>query len=1023
MKRLLSSVAAVVAVLPAAAWSATDLFFSEYIEGSSNNKALEIFNDTGATIDLGGYEIQMYFNGNANPGLTIPLVGNVADGEVHVVAQSNAGPEILAEADQTNGAGWFNGDDAVVLLFGGAVIDAIGQVGFDPGSQWGSGDASTQNNTLRRAASVDGGDTDPNDPFEPALEWDGFPQDTFDDLGRAGDGPPPGGDVLINEVDADTPDRDMLEFVELFDGGAGNTSLDGLVLVFFNGNGDASYRTLDLSGRQTDSNGYFVAGNSAVASVDLVFPNDGLQNGADAVALYRAAAADFPNGTPVTTAGLVDALVYDTNDADDSDLLVLLNPGQAQVNEAGAGNVTSHSNQRCENGSGGPRNTDTYIQELATPGAPNRCSPVVIGQCGDPATAIHAIQGAGAVSPLVGSSQIIEGVVVGDFQGEDALEGFFVQEEQADQDGDPQTSEGIFVFDGSGAVAVNVGDIVRVGGSVREFFGMTRLDNLSGVTVCGSGASFEAAVVALPQTVPGELERFEGMAVTTSQTLVISENFNLGSFGSVLLSADSRLLQPTQVATPGADALAVLAANNLNRLFLDDGSTAGNPATIPYPAPRLTADNTLRVGDSVAPLTGVLNFSFGEYRLQPTETPVFIPTNPRTAAPELVGQGDVRVASLNVLNYFNGDGQGGGFPTSRGADSLLEFERQRAKTISAILALDADIIGLVEIENDGYGSDSAIQDLVNGLNAAGADYALVDPGVNVIGTDQIAVGFIYRPQVVELVNAAAILDASVDPDFIDTRNRPVLAQTFRSFASQGVFTVAVTHLKSKGTPCDNIGDPDIGDGQGNCNLTRTSAAGALARWVATDPTNSNDSDFLIIGDINAYAKEDPIQALAAAGYADLVAQFVGPAAHSFVFRGQSGYLDYALANPAMGGQVVDLTEWLINADEPRALDYNLEDKSPLQAVDLYSAGPYRASDHDPIVLLLDLSHRAGDINGDGRLSIRDLRILVSRLHKAADGDNDPSDVNRDGVIDRKDLRRWLRLYIKSKKRRWWYPYH
>ena len=163
----------------------TELFFSEYIEGTSNNKALEIFNGTGAPVDLAanGYAIQMFFNGNPAAGLTIGLTGTVASGDVYVVAQSAASPVILAQADQTNGAGWFNGDDAVVLLKGATVIDSIGQRGIDPGTEWGTGLTSTADNTLRRKAAVEAGDPNPNDAFDPAVQWDGFATDTFDGLG------------------------------------------------------------------------------------------------------------------------------------------------------------------------------------------------------------------------------------------------------------------------------------------------------------------------------------------------------------------------------------------------------------------------------------------------------------------------------------------------------------------------------------------------------------------------------------------------------------------------------------------------------------------------------------------------------------------------------------------------------------------------------------------------------------------------------------------------------------------------
>jgi len=169
-----------------ASWAQpTDLFLSEYVEGSSFNKALEIYNGTGAAIDLGadGYSVEIFFNGSPAVGQTIDLSGIVADGDAFVLAHPSADAAILAETDQIDGGVLFNGDDAVVLTRAGMVADAIGQVGFDPGAQWGSGSASTQNNTLRRKPENCGGDGDADDPFDPASEWDGFPQDTFDGLG------------------------------------------------------------------------------------------------------------------------------------------------------------------------------------------------------------------------------------------------------------------------------------------------------------------------------------------------------------------------------------------------------------------------------------------------------------------------------------------------------------------------------------------------------------------------------------------------------------------------------------------------------------------------------------------------------------------------------------------------------------------------------------------------------------------------------------------------------------------------
>ena len=315
--------------------------------------------------------------------------------------------------------------------------------------------------------------------------------------------------------------------------------------------------------------------------------------------------------------------------------------------------------------------------------------------------------------------------------------------------------------------------------------------------------------------------------------------------------------------------------------------------------------------------------------------------------------GTIGVASFNVLNYFNGDGLGGGFPTARGATTPVEFLRQRAKTVAALSAIDADIVGLMELENDASGN-SAIEDLVAGLNAATAPgtYAFIDTGV--VGTDEIRVALLYKPAVVAPFNAFALLDSSVDPDFIDTKNRPTLAQTFTTLANGKRLTVVVNHLKSKGSDCLDVDDPDTGDGQGNCNVTRTKAATALVTWLASDPTSAGDSDVLVIGDMNSYAREDPIRVMVDAGYVDMVAQKVGAGAYSYVFEGQSGYLDHALASSRLAPRIASVLEWHINADEPVALDYNTEFKSANHVNTLYQPDAFRSSDHDPVVVRISL---------------------------------------------------------------------
>ncbi|MBG4709517.1 SpnA family nuclease [Pseudomonas aeruginosa] len=749
--------------------NAAELIISEYVEGSGNNKALEFYNSGSQVLDLSAYRVEFYFNGASAAGRSIDLSGSLAPGKTFVLANGVADPALLALASQRVEGSWFNGNEAVLLRRrGGEILDSLGQVGFNPGTTWGSGDVQTLDRSLVRKADIRDGDSDPSDAFDPAAQWLGYPRDTFANLGQHGAGEPGGGE------------------------------------------------------------------------------------------------------------------------------------------EAGL-------------------------------------------------RPIHEVQGAGAESPLVNQRVAIEGVVVGDFQNASELKGFYVQQEDATVDGDPATSEGIFVYDGGNGSDVKLGDRVRVTGQVREFNGLTELVGPLQVSVLASGVALPTpAGISLPLASADALERYEGMRVQLRQTLTVNEVYNLGRYGEVLLSSGGRQMTPTNVVAPGEQAKAMQARNDLDRILLDDGRSGQNPDPIRYPAPELSAYNSLRVGDRTSAIDGVLDYSAGSYRIQPLQTPTFEAANPRPAQPAVEGR--LRVASFNVLNYFNGDGKGGGFPSSRGANTAEEFQRQKAKIVAAILASKADIVGLMEIENDGYGEFSAIADLVNGLNASlpqGQRYAFVNPNRAKLGSDEIAVGLIYRGDKVRTYRSAAVLDSSVNPEFDDTRNRPTLAQTFQEINGGERLTIAVNHLKSKGAACD--GDPDTGDGQGNCNLTRARAAQALVDWLAGDPTGAKEPDRLIIGDLNSYAKEDPVNVIRSAGYTDLVARQAGAGkGYSYVFSGQSGYLDHALANASLARQVRGAVEWHINADEPRVLDYNVEFKTPRQQDSLYNAEPYRASDHDPVVIGIDL---------------------------------------------------------------------
>ena len=582
-----------------------------------------------------------------------------------------------------------------------------------------------------------------------------------------------------------------------------------------------------------------------------------------------------------------------------------------------------------------------------------------LGQCGDPAIPISAIQGSGPSTPLDGEVMAVEGVVVADYQ-HTSIRGYYIQEEETDSDGNPLTSEGIFVFDPDVVVDVRPRDTVRLVGRAGEFRTETQLSRLEGAVICGGSSAHAVATAnpSLPVAETADLERFEGMlARFADQTLAVTDSFNLGRFGELLLSVDSRLLIPTDQVTPGAAANELQALNNRSQIVLDDDSNSQNPPLPPY----LDSVGTRRLGDTVTGLSGVLTQLFGTYRIRPVGAIRFDVGNPRMYPPAV--NGGVKVASFNVLNYFTTIDTGApvcgpaGDQGCRGADSAAEFERQRAKIIAALASINADIVGLIELENN---TTAALADLVAGLNelAGPGAYAFVDTGT--IGADAIKVGFIYKPAEAQPVGLPAILDSSVDPAFNDDRNRPALAHSFRILTDGEVLTVAVNHLKSKGSPCDDLGDPDTGDGQGNCNLTRADAARALADWLAADPTGSGDPDSLIIGDLNAYALEDPVAEITARGYVDLVAEFGGEG-HTFVFFGQAGRLDHALASASLASKVTGAAVWHINADEPRVIDYNTEFKAD-PTLALFQPDPFRSSDHDPVIVGLV---PFADADGDG----------------------------------------------------------
>lgn len=628
-------------------------------------------------------------------------------------------------------------------------------------------------------------------------------------------------------------------------------------------------------------------------------------------------------------------------------------------------------------------------------------------------TLISEIQGSGLASSMVGQTVTVEARVTAWLP---QLNMFFVQEESTDHDGNTATSEGIAVFYTAGASpldASSVGDIVQLTAVVSESNGLTQLNSISAFSqiIDGSAADIEPAVrVTLPVADANTLEQYEGMLIqiesASGNPLYVGDTFTYARFGEFTLHADAVPMQYTQTNLP--DVAGNAAYNDFlasNKIQIEDMSNRQNSSfaqindgPLTRNGSELSSENFIRVGDTVQSVTGVLGYSFGAYELQPVQGLDLVgaarPVAPDEAAINANGTAEVRVASFNVLNYFTDFAVAGtttdNFSTPdgvvhepRGADSLAEFERQQLKVVNAIIGTNADVLGLMEIQNNGFGNEaSAIDDLVDALNdQAGAgvyDYirAPYSNGTGTAataGTDAIMVAIIYKPSVMQPLGAAVIPDSVTYTAFQDSHRVPV-AQTFGYTSdSSKQFTLVVNHFKSKGSVSNNFaGDADSGDGQGNNNPSRLQAAVELSLWLETNPTGASDGDYLVLGDLNSYRMEDPIRyltdntfnsSLNYGGY-DIPAMaeslagsysYVGSESdYGYVFNGLRGSLDHAIAR-GLQSEITGVDHWHINADEQIAMDYNLN----FSTADFFAPGPYRASDHDPVIIGLALNSEAG----------------------------------------------------------------
>ncbi|GGI76051.1 endonuclease [Shewanella hanedai] len=638
---------------------------------------------------------------------------------------------------------------------------------------------------------------------------------------------------------------------------------------------------------------------------------------------------------------------------------------------------------------------------------------------GETITPIYKVQGAGDSSPLVPTGEFvsaetvtIKGIVTA--RGDSLQKGFYLQEAQGD--GSPYTSDGVFVYLGEKAAeGIQAGVAVCVKGLVQERYNQTQIaGDAANIEIGEQGEKLAATpfYVADGENLAQALERYEGMHIVldAGSDMRITRNFSFdySSYrNNMVLSHIAPLMKPTQVYAPLSDeAVAQQKANRSNELYIESDYKANN-GEVPY-FPDFNAETGyMRVGDQLTNIAGVVGYSYSNYRLVVTNEITagdLIRENDRTAVPAIATQGDIRVASFNVLNFFNDMVGGDDTPNgNRGASTEAEMLLQRAKLVSAITAMNADIVGLMEIANNGFGEMSAIQNLLDAINAelsAEEAYSFIEISDEdkyqgkFIGSDAITVGILYRAATVAPDSSAFVIktpeqhaeegvatrgEDEASPEY-NKYQRHSLGQTFSIHDDK--LTIVVSHLKSKGSECledwiEFAEDEDPADLQGHCNEFRVSAAKVIGEAIS-----DIEGDLLVIGDMNAYGMEDPIAVLTdydastanreivtaswttldgviyeregskidkGYGLINLNTQAHGPATFGYSYSGELGNLDHALGNASVAKRMVAIEDWHINAVESNLFEYGSKYTGDLEK----SENVFSSSDHDPVIIALE----------------------------------------------------------------------
>ena len=529
---------------------------------------------------------------------------------------------------------------------------------------------------------------------------------------------------------------------------------------------------------------------------------------------------------------------------------------------------------------------------------------------------IAEVQGRDNRSPMQGQPVTVRGVVT--WVSPDA--GVFLEEVASDAD--PATSNALFVESSELSLQLSQGDRTVVSGQASEIGQgpdtLTSLTEITGMRVCEDGVPLPSTDTRLPIRM-AERESLEAMHVSFRQALAVTDIYRRAD-GRIRISANRILPAPTEVARPGDDARRQAGVNRDNSLhvWLDDSD-----------------EQQYTIGAMVMAAEGLMGNDGRYQQLWARDALPFTPVvQYRNRAPEA---DETRVVSFNLRNYFNGNGRGGGFPTARGAKTADQFERQRDRLRAAFRFLDPHVLAVQELENDGFGPNSAAQDLIRDLErATGVEWAVVNPLGGPVGDDEITVGLFFRPERLQAIGPGRVL---ASPPFQYHSRQPV-AQAFLDLDQSRSFLVAVNHFKSKGSCPEDGPNADKRDGQGCWNLAREDAARSMTRWADQLAQDLTEGRALILGDLNAYRMADPIEFMLESGYKDLTASTGLRQEYSYVYGGQAGTLDHAFASPAMAPLVRSGRIMNINAGYPAGVNLDL---------------PWlRSSDHDPVIVDLQL---------------------------------------------------------------------